>query len=58
MVRNLVGTLLDVGRGRFAPERIREVLESGDRTLAGPTAPAAGLFLERVVYDNAGGGAA
>jgi len=58
MVRNLVGTLLDVGRGRFAPERIREVLESGDRALAGPTAPAAGLFLERVVYDNAGGGAA
>jgi len=52
MVRNLVGTLLDVGRGRFAPEQIARVLASGDRTLAGPTAPAAGLFLEQVVYDN------
>jgi len=58
MVRNLVGTLLDVGRGRFTPERITEVLESGDRSLAGPTAPAAGLFLERVVYENAPGGSA
>jgi tRNA pseudouridine38-40 synthase len=58
MVRNLVGTLLDVGRGRFAPARIGEVLESGDRSLAGPTAPAAGLFLERVVYENAHGGSA
>ena len=58
MVRNLVGTLLDVGRGRFAPERITEVLESGDRARAGPTAPAAGLFLERVVYENAPGGSA
>jgi tRNA pseudouridine38-40 synthase len=54
MVRNLVGTLLEIGRGRFAPDQIERVLVSGDRSLAGPTAPAAGLFLERVVYDNAG----
>jgi tRNA pseudouridine38-40 synthase len=56
MVRNLVGTLLEIGRGRFAPEHVERVLGSGDRSLAGPTAPAAGLFLERVVYDNAGRG--
>ena len=54
MVRNLVGTLLEIGRGRFDPRQVERVLESGDRSLAGPTAPAAGLFLERVVYDNAG----
>ena len=52
MVRNLVGTLLEIGRGRFAPEQVERVLTSGDRALAGPTAPAAGLFLERVVYEN------
>jgi tRNA pseudouridine38-40 synthase len=50
MVRNLVGTLLEIGRGRFAPERIGRVLESGDRTLAGPTAAARGLVLWRVDY--------
>jgi tRNA pseudouridine38-40 synthase len=50
MVRNMVGTLLEVGRGRFGPERISEVLESRDRTRAGPTAAAHGLCLERVVY--------
>jgi tRNA pseudouridine38-40 synthase len=54
MVRNLVGTLLEIGRGRFAPEQVERVLESGDRSLAGPTAPAAGLFLEQVVYENDG----
>jgi len=50
MVRNLVGTLLEIARGRFAPERIAEILESGDRALAGPTAPARALCLERVFY--------
>lgn len=56
MVRNLVGTLLAVGRGRIGPERITEVLVTGDRRLAGPTAPASGLCLERVVYDESLGG--
>jgi tRNA pseudouridine38-40 synthase len=58
MVRNLVGTLLEVARGRFAPDRILAILESGDRTLAGPTAPARALCLERVWYagDEAQGG--
>jgi tRNA pseudouridine38-40 synthase len=50
MVRNLVGTLLEVARGRFAPGRIDEILASRDRRLAGPTAPARGLHLDRVTY--------
>jgi tRNA pseudouridine38-40 synthase len=50
MVRNLVGTLLDVGRGRFDPGRIERILAAGDRSLAGPTAAARGLVLWRVVY--------
>jgi len=54
MVRNLVGTLLDVARGRFEAERVSRVLESGDRTLAGPTAPARALCLERVRYADDG----
>jgi tRNA pseudouridine38-40 synthase len=53
MVRNVVGTVLEIGRGRFGPERVDEVLRTGDRALAGPTAPARGLFLESVLYDNA-----
>lgn len=50
MVRNLVGTVLEVGRGRFAPERIDRILEERDRTLAGPTAPARGLILWNIAY--------
>ena len=50
MVRTLVGTLIEVGRGRFEPEQVREALETGERTLAGPTAPACGLYLLRVRY--------
>ena len=50
MVRNLVGSLVEIGRGRRAPEWIGQVLESKDRTLAGPTAPAHGLTLLEVIY--------
>jgi tRNA pseudouridine38-40 synthase len=50
MVRNIVGTLVDVGRGLRPPESFTEVLESRDRTKAGPTAPAQGLFLIEVKY--------
>jgi tRNA pseudouridine38-40 synthase len=57
MVRNLVGTLLEVGRLRMGPERIEEVLLTRDRRRAGPTAPAKGLCLTRVDYDAALGGA-
>jgi tRNA pseudouridine38-40 synthase len=50
MVRNIVGTMVEIGRGRFPSERIKEILDSKDRRLAGPTAPAHGLFLERIEY--------
>lgn len=48
MVRNLVGSLLEVARGRRAPGWIGELLAVRDRTRAGPTAPARGLTLVRV----------
>jgi tRNA pseudouridine38-40 synthase len=50
MVRNIVGTLLKIGRGRMPVSRIREILETGDRGLAGPTAAAHGLCLLGIVY--------
>ena len=50
MVRVVVGTLVEVGRGRWRPERVGEILAGRDRGLAGPTAPPQGLFLERVEY--------
>lgn len=52
MVRNIVGSLVEIGRGRRDVEWIRRVLASRDRTYAGPTAPAEGLFLMRVDYNN------
>jgi tRNA pseudouridine38-40 synthase len=51
MVRNLVGTMLDVSRGQLAPEEIPKILAARDRSAAGPTAPARGLFLHSVEYD-------
>ena len=57
MVRNLVGTTLLVARGKMPLGRIPEILESGDRDLAGPTAPAHGLCLEAVRYAEDGSGA-
>lgn len=50
MVRNIVGTIVEVGRGRWAPEKIAEILEARNRTAAGPIAPAAGLCLMRIDY--------
>jgi len=52
MVRTLAGTLLEIGRGRFEPDLARRLLEERDRTRAGPTAPACGLYLVRVLYDE------
>jgi tRNA pseudouridine38-40 synthase len=57
MVRNLVGTLLAVGRRTMEPQRITEILTTRDRRRAGPTVSAHGLSLERVVYDASWGGA-
>jgi tRNA pseudouridine38-40 synthase len=50
MVRAIVGTLIAIGRGRREVDSIVEVLESRDRRLAGPAAPARGLVLERIDY--------
>jgi tRNA pseudouridine38-40 synthase len=52
MVRNLVGTMLDVGRGRIQPEAIPAILAARNRSAAGPTAPARGLFLHSVEYNE------
>lgn len=51
MVRIMVGTLLEVGRGFWPPEQVREILASCDRTRAGPTAPPEGLCLMKVDYE-------
>ncbi len=50
MVRAIAGTLMQIGRGFWPESRLAEILESGDRRLAGPTAPPQGLFLLRVTY--------
>jgi len=50
MVRNIVGTLVEVGLGRWSPEKISEILEAKDRTAAGTIAPAQGLCLMWIKY--------
>ena len=50
MVRILAGTLVDVGLGRISSDDISSIIKSRDRTRAGRTAPAAGLYLEEVYY--------
>ena len=51
MVRTIAGTLLNIGRGYWPEARMAEILTAEDRTEAGPTAPAQGLFLMRVTYE-------
>jgi len=50
MVRTIVGTLLEVGRGRMEPLQVEEIFRLNERRLAGPTAPAKGLCLIKVKY--------
>jgi len=50
MVRNIVGTLVDVGKGRILAEDVKRILIARDRGLASATAPARGLFLMKVKY--------
>ncbi|MFA5292676.1 MAG: tRNA pseudouridine(38-40) synthase TruA [Phycisphaerae bacterium] len=50
MVRNIVGTLVEIGRGRWQPEKIDEIIEAKKRTAAGPIAPANGLCLMWIKY--------
>jgi len=50
MVRNLVGTMLEIARGQFAPDAMLKIIAARSRSAAGPTAPAKGLFLHSVEY--------
>jgi tRNA pseudouridine38-40 synthase len=50
MARNIVGTLVEAGRRRIPPGKMTEILEAKDRCAAGKTAPACGLFLEKINY--------
>jgi tRNA pseudouridine38-40 synthase len=52
MVRTVVGTLVEVGHAKRKPESLADVLAAKDRTAAGRTAPANGLFLVRVDYNH------
>lgn len=52
MVRILVGTMVEIGEGRDDDRTLKEILQAGDRTVAGPTAPAVGLSLMSVFYDE------
>ena len=52
MIRIIVGTLIFVGRGRIAKEDLPGIIQGKNRILAGPTAPAQGLFLEKVYYEE------
>ena len=54
MVRNLVGTMLDVGRGHLPVQALERILAARSRAEAGATAPARGLFLHSVEYESAG----
>lgn len=49
-VRNMVGTLMQVGNGKFQPEDVKTILEACDRKKAGISAPAYGLYLNKVIY--------
>lgn len=51
MVRIMVGTLIRVAQGGFKPEDIPKIIEAKQRSAAGPTAPACGLYLNKVFYD-------
>lgn len=51
MVRIIAGTLIEIGRGFYSPERVKEMLGSMDRSQTGPTAPAHGLRLVKIEYE-------
>lgn len=53
MVRSIVGTLVDVGQAKRRPEDISAIIETKSRSAAGKTAPASGLSLVKIAYDDA-----
>lgn len=55
MVRSIMGTLVNVGRGYWPVDQVAAILHAEDRRQAGPTAPPQGLFLVRVTYDDTSG---
>lgn len=52
MIRIIVGTLIKVGRGAYPPDKVKEILMARDRSFAGPTAPAMGLMLVSIDYND------
>lgn len=58
MVRNITGTLVEIGRGKNKPGDMAEILSKKNRAGAGPTAPPEGLFLEKVLYKRQDGSSA
>lgn len=52
MARAMAGTVVYAAEGKFPPEAIGKILESGNRTAAGPTVPAGGLYMTHLWYDN------
>ena len=52
MVRIIVGTLIKVGLGVYPPEYVKEIIEAKDRNAAGPKAPACGLMLVKIYYED------
>ena len=52
MVRAITGTVLYAAEGKLTPEDIPVILDSGNRTLGGPTVPPGGLYLTRVWYED------
>lgn len=52
MVRAVVGTLIDIGLGKYGPEEILQIAEAGSRSVAGFSVPAEGLFLSNIVYPD------
>jgi tRNA pseudouridine38-40 synthase len=52
MVRAIVGTLLEVGKGRMGLDEFKNVIESRDREMAGASVKAKGLYLTRVIYPD------
>ena len=51
-IRNFAGSLVQVGNGKWRPEKIKQILEAKDRSAAGPTAPPQGLYLMHIDYQN------